>query len=390
MEIDESMAEARTYYTYKITASNSDKYYYGVSHVKIENASQEDCEIHSYMGSGGVKFSNWKIRHHSNLQKEALATFKTREEAFEAEERLVGDLYRVDPLCLNSTTGGKYAGPVVVGVNLRECTVHGFVAHNESNCYSCLADNRYTLKECSIHGLTKHSGESCSTCVNRGAFSERNCHIHGLTIFRGNSCRRCSQAAAVIVQECTIHGLVKHIGDVCYSCISLNAEVYTQMECEIHGEVIFRGDSCATCSAQSAITMQDCSIHGLAKHKRGKCCTCLALEGVSEMDCSIHGIVKIQGGLCSRCEGSKRFYPGVCEIHGESKHRTSSKSCVRCESAARNVLRDCVIHGEAPHQSSSCVRCVVERGIHTREHVKKNKFQASCSHCVERGLSADI
>lgn len=373
--------DARTYYTYRITAADSAKYYYGVSHVKAAGASAAQCLASRYFGSGGAKFANWKSRHRLLLKKEVLATFSTREEAFSAERELVGELYRTDPNCLNSTTGGKYAGPVTVGVNLRDCLIHGLVAHNAEYCYSCLASERYTLKECLTHGLTKHSGESCYICVSEKTFSERNCPIHGSTIFRGESCNSCTQSAAVSLKECEVHGVAKHIGEVCYSCISLTAEVYTQKVCKLHGEVTFRGNSCALCSAQKSITIAECSIHGETKYKSGKCCSCLALKAISEVNCELHGKVKTQNGNCSRCEGSKRFYLANCELHGERNHRTSSGSCVSCETAARNCLKECPTHGVTMHQSSSCCKCVAEKSVHTRQHLQDKLSVVSCKCC---------
>ena len=122
-----------THYVYKITASDSKKYYYGVSHVKKADATVDDCLADDYWGSGGSlssnKFNNWKKKHKDTLQKEILRRFKRKSEAYNFEKSIIGDLYATDKLCLNSIMGGKDGG--VNGwkesspLNESICEIHG-------------------------------------------------------------------------------------------------------------------------------------------------------------------------------------------------------------------------------------------------------------------------
>ena len=99
----------RTFYTYRITAEGSDKYYIGYSHAKHANATEEELLRDGYYGSGGDsegnKFFNWRKRHRT-VRKEILGIFDRRSEALAHEEELVGNAWRDDPLCLNSVPGG--------------------------------------------------------------------------------------------------------------------------------------------------------------------------------------------------------------------------------------------------------------------------------------------
>lgn len=328
----------RTYYTYKITASDSEKYYYGVSHVKLKDASMEECSMDGYMGSGGLKFSNWMRIHRDSAKKEIIATYRRRKDAFAAEGSLVGDLYKTDPNCLNSTAGGKDAGLIAeIKIELKRCDSHGLVAHYGESCYSCLAQNRYVLAECPIHGITIHSGESCVQCYMQRSFTTKICEIHGETIFHGDSCRACSVLGSVSVKECDTHGLTKHIGKRCYSCIAEESDVFSKRECEVHGRSTFRGDNCTSCLTLGAFELEECAIHGLVQHQKGKCMSCRAQKSVYLMDCDIHGKVKTQNGTCSKCAAAKRFFKDECAIHGESTHRRSSGECIRCEAAKRKA-----------------------------------------------------
>jgi hypothetical protein len=144
-QASQRLSSTSTFYLYKITASDSLKYYYGVSHVNKENASVDDCLHDGYYGSGGGnqdnKFRRWKNKHQIHLEKVVISRFPSKTEAYRSEQEIVGDLYSIDCLCLNSIRGGINGGQ-----NLERSL------------------ERIALKECSLHGLTKFKGDSCYKC----------------------------------------------------------------------------------------------------------------------------------------------------------------------------------------------------------------------------------
>lgn len=101
----------RVYFTYKITASDSEKYFIGKSKLTMpykgnveDNVSLDDLLIDGYLGSGGVEFQNWKTKHEGTLTKEILGVYRTWGEVVEAEKKLVGKCRATDPNCLNSAS----------------------------------------------------------------------------------------------------------------------------------------------------------------------------------------------------------------------------------------------------------------------------------------------
>lgn len=271
-----------TYYTYRITASDSSKYYYGVSHVKHSNATADECLFDGYMGSGGKKFQNWKGRHADSLLKEVLGTYSRKAKAYLEEERLVGESYRSDELCLNSSAGGlrrlSYS-PAEITIELKECKIHGETKHRGEFCCSCMVAERASLKPCPVHGVSKHQGESCYSCVAEATVSERVCEEHGMVKFSGQQCMRCS------AEKSFVAGL-----------------------CEVHGETLFRGNSCSKCQAEAKNSIRECPVHGQSKH---------------------------QGSVCYRCMAEAMTSMGVCEKHGETKFR--GKSCQKCSSEKKEL-----------------------------------------------------
>lgn len=273
-----------SFYTYKITASDSDKYYYGVRSIKIpfEKLTVEDCLKDDYFGSGlrndpNNKFNNWKKSHKNNLKKEVIQIFKTKAVAYNAEKILVGDLWKTEKLCLNSAPGGLYAGFVKgwrEGVTKKECPTHGITKHRGNACYKCFMNKLVNTQACPIHGETKFQGNSCSKCSVDKTFSEKVCEIHGLTKFSGNHCRKCTVLKTVNMKECPIHGLTKHQGDVCNSCNALSS--ISVKNCPTHGETKFTGDKCRKCISSKNNNMKECSIHGLANYRGSKCMKCSA------------------------------------------------------------------------------------------------------------------
>lgn len=271
-----------SFYTYKITAIDSDKYYYGVRSIKIpfEQLTKEDCLKDDYYGSGCKdaeynKFTNWKKKHKNNIQKEVIQIFKTKAIAYHAEKELVKDLWQTDKLCLNSAPGGLYAGFVKgwrEGVTKKECPIHGVTKHRGNACYKCFMNDLVSVQVCEIHGETKFQGDSCSKCAVGKTFTKKVCEIHGETTFSGKYCRKCSVQKTVQMKECPKHGLTKHQGDVCNSCNALSS--ISLKVCEIHGETKFTGDKCRKCISAKNNAPRDCPIHGLVSHRGKSCVKC--------------------------------------------------------------------------------------------------------------------
>lgn len=222
----------KTYYTYIITALDSDCYYYGVSHVKTANATIAQCTVDKYYGSGGTsehnKFNTWKRQHRDTLQKEVLKTFDTREAAFAHEKALVQDFWKTDDKCLNSLPGGVYNSGIIVPpqITMKHCDQHGEVKHIGTTCYLC-RQSKYVQQYCQQHGWTAHDQDVCAKC-------------------------RASQA--VTVQRCEKHGDTTHMYDVCTLCRNTKSLLYAY--CEKHGETKHRGSYCSTCVSQSTAHKQ--------------------------------------------------------------------------------------------------------------------------------------
>jgi len=280
--------DKRTYYTYKITAADSDKYYYGVSHVKIANATKQDCLEHNYYGSGGRnnpekqqnKFVNWKRKHSNALTKEIVEIFKDKDEAYKSEKELIGDLWKTDLKCLNSRAGGINIGEINTEgkYSIKTCKIHGEVTHVGDTCATCTSNKSVKIKYCEIHGKVKHLNDECRTCKLESIIKIKNCDIHGKTKHLKNNCYKCNENPFVVtIDNCEKHGKAEHLGSKCRKCIT--DEVVTEKECTIHGLVKHQGNNCATCKANKEINLKHCPIHGLTKHNGKTCYTCIAEKG---------------------------------------------------------------------------------------------------------------
>lgn len=377
----------RTFYTYKITATDSDKYYYGVSHLKKAQATLAECKDDGYFGSGGKharnKFTNWKAKHSSTLVKAVLVTYSRQAQVYEAEKILVGTLHSSDPNCLNSTTGGKDGGlrlqRSIASRKTLICPIHGAKFHQGNICATCNAEKRFTLKECAIHGLVKHTGAHCVTCMSAKTYAEDVCEIHGLSVHKAGRCVKCRNNASLSLKECSIHGETKHIGDKCYNCISINSKVFTEKLCSIHGLTTFRGDSCGKCSSANAQDLKECSIHGLVSHKGNSCSTCAAQKGTLRLNCKEHGETVHQGGQCNKCLAKKLYSKRECLVHGLATFRKDS--CIKCLAALNMTTENCERHGFVKHQKGKCCNCTGEKSSHTISHTKKAVVAIDCRFC---------
>lgn len=349
-----------TYYTYKITATDSDKYYFGVSHVKQGNASIEDCLNDGYFGSGGNhssnKFNNWKKKHSENLVKTVLKTFRLKMEAFAHEEKLVGDLWREDKKCLNSRRGGQvtyfYTSPPI---NL-------------------------SMMECSKHGMVMHKGETCCTCTSMKSVSVGVCVVHGETKFSGEKCRKCENVKSVELLECSLHGVVKHNGGICCTCTSESNVSFR--ECEKHGLTAFQGSKCCSCTSEGLVTLEECDVHGLVKHRAGHCCSCLLKKNIGLNFCEIHGETKFLGGSCCACNAGNAISERTCEKHGLTKF--TGDKCRKCLNESMITVKVCDKHGESKHIGDKCFKCrdISERAKPSKPYKPKTfNSEKTCEYC---------
>lgn len=273
------------FYTYKITASDSEKYYLGVKIIHKINAEEIDCLNDGYFGSGGSgdtnKFNNWKRKHSKNLKKEIMGIYHSKMEAYQAEADLIGDLWQSDFNCLNSIPGGFHPRSFFV--------------------------EAVFIKECKVHGLTKHQGKSCCRCSAARVQKEKFCKIHGMTAFNGdNSCWKCRNSEMFTIKTCPIHGETKHQGDVCSSCHM--GKNYTQKFCKKCKEITnFKGNTCHKCSLGKLMIEKECKIHGLSKHKKDQCMKCLSARTQVMKYCSVcDEDTKHNGTYCYKCKTSSK------------------------------------------------------------------------------------
>lgn len=300
-----------TFYTYKTTATDSDKYYYGMSHFKKANATLEECLNDGYLGSGDPKqpnnkFTNWKKVHREQLRKEVLETFRSKAQAYAKEKELIGELWKTDANCMNSAAGGRGHGANSLRINLRVCPLHGETKHNGSTCLRCIASKTRTMEFCEVHGETVFWGSSCAKCNSLAHISIATCPLHGETKHKGKVCYKCEQQGLIKNQVCAIHGSVTHQGGTCTAC---TAEAKNSLKvCPIHGETKHQKNSCYKCMTASKNTVKNCSIHGEVKHYGPTCAKCALATTYSDGECSRHGKVRLRKGNCTKCSSEKTFH----------------------------------------------------------------------------------
>lgn len=427
-----------SFYTYKITAENSDKYYYGVHRLNIpySDVVVEDCLNDGYFGSGGNnknnKFNNWKNKHKDSLVKDIVKIFDRKNVAYDNERILVGDLYKTDPLCLNSIEGGRYTGYYTKNIEKfseKTCVVHGLTKFSGDSCCKCTVEKSVNIKECVVHGLTKHVGDVCKKCSNNKNVSVKHCVIHGDTKHVGDSCYKCVDSSfKTFSKYCNTHGLTKFVNDFCVKCVKDN--IIFVKECDKHGLTKFLKNKCFKCMSELNYSMVECCVHGLTKHIGDSCCKCTAEKSVNFRECSVHGETKFVGDVCASCRADENIVVKHCEIHGDVKHIGSKcylcrnngfveKSCVKhgntlfsggkclkclakdnvsfvecsvhgfvkhsygecmtCRSLNSIVLKHCVIHGETKHKGNSCCKCTSDKAAH--HYHSLDKTNVNCSLC---------
>lgn len=297
------------YYTYKITASDSPKYYYGrKTHYKENNDYNENDLLNdNYYGSGGVKFNNWKKKHKNNLEKEIIQVYHHWGDSVKGEKELIGKSYKNDKNCLNSVAGGVgHSG----GTHKREykekhCPVHGLTLHSRNICCKCLSDKNIKMKHCPTHGLTKFNGDNCCKCTTNKIYFQKECTVHGLTTFTKNGCCKCTNSNYVsFLSHCDKHGETYHYKNgQCMSCSQENIKNITIKHCPTHGDTQHKGGTCLKCTLEKVYDTTTCIIHGDSKHKNGYCLHCSNIKnGIIDIkECSQHGQIKHVDNYCFLC-----------------------------------------------------------------------------------------
>jgi hypothetical protein len=366
------------FYTYKISSTVDDNYYFGRHKTTLETEAEMTSD--GYMGSGGAKFKNWiKSIPPEALRKELVGVYKTWEDVGKAERELIGDLAKTDPNCKNSMVGGAVPGGSLPDYTMAICEVHGKTKFR-GGCHKCAVGKSHALVECEIHGLSKHYGGSCLKCVNSKRFNTENCPVHGVTTFSGKTCLSCSfsesielkncelhgmvkhqgkrcftcnSEKSVSVKKCNIHGEVKHVGDHCKKCLSDNAT--STKECKLHGLTLFIGEQCRKCSSSNAWVIEFCSIHGESSHRSGNCESCAQKARVTIENCNIHGDCSHISGKCLKCKTQRQVTTKVCPTHGETKF--NGDTCCKCLVRKVWTVEKCEVHGETKHRSGKCEKC---------------------------------
>lgn len=195
---DKLLPPPKTYYVYKTTATDSDKYYIGVSHVKKANATVNDCKTHNYFGSGGKHHENWLKKHEEKLQKEIVGIFDNLEEARLLEIEEIDKVLGKDINCLNKQRGGNLN--IYHNAFCKKCEQQTLFIKN--SCCNCAnTERKLTLEEFvnkakEIHGdRYDYSKTEYSTwkkklsiiCKKHGYFQQTpTAHL------RGSGCRICA------------------------------------------------------------------------------------------------------------------------------------------------------------------------------------------------------
>ncbi len=369
-----------SFYTYKLTATDSSKYYYGVKSIKKLNPTIADCTNDGYLGSGtGKEFISWKNKHTKTLHKEILHIHSRKTLAYAHEADLIKDLWQTDPNCLNSTWGGKHGGLSVEStlISNKECPTHGKSKHIGDSCYQCFNSTTFQTGNCVTHGTTKHKGGVCHKCKTKENFSQKECPEHGLTIFRKNTCEKCTQKTVITLELCSLHGKVKHRGTTCSKCTALKSVIL--QTCDTHGASKHQGGICITCRNQKQITLNICTVHGETAHLSGHCQKCIALQNITLQECPTHGLTKFAGSKCSTCHAQKTIIERECPTHGLTKH--AGLLCSKCASAKLYTEQTCSTHGLGKFRGSTCQKCIGEKVKHAKSH--KTTQIPDCQYCTQ-------
>jgi len=357
-----------SFYTYRITAPGSDKYYIGRRKIHVTNAAEADCLRDRYFGSGGTKFQNWLANYGGdfgqNLNKEILGIYRTWGEAAEAERVLVSSRHLVDPLCLNSIEGGKGGSGIVRGEDdTAACPVHGLTKHTSGGqCRKCATAKGKSIQACPVHGESVFYGKNCQACALTVSMRSLHCPVHGVTIHIGGICRKCASRKMNSTQDCPKHGTVTFQGDKCLKCQAERTN--TMKECPTHGATKHTGNTCRKCAVAKRDTVQECTEHGAVKHRGGRCLTCMNRSKTTTAHCDTHGQTTFHNDECAKCAASQHHSTRVCSVHGTA--RFIGDTCYKCAVAVSDTVKVCPVHGMAKHRGNSCYKCSNSKGFEVR------------------------
>lgn len=408
------------FYTYKITAKDSDKYYLGrKSYFSAdEQWTTKNLLEDGYYGSGGAKYKNWLKRHKDNLIKEIVEVQHTWAKSVASEKSLIGDLYKSDPLCLNSMPGGisLTGGTYKKEYHQEKCDVHGMATHDHKGkclrcfnnksiteaecsvhgkttfhgrvCYKCQSDSAYYMDHCEVHGKSIHTKKGCYKCNNATEFMTGYCDIHGkTTVTNRGTCLSCVHSTNCTIKECIVHGMTAHVGDTCMKC-SLD-KVYSSDYCEIHGNATFRGVNCTSCTnAREVIENQVCDHHGVSKHVNGHCYQCFI-----DANPDFHNLIQsrvVRDGkkhdmfTCPQCNGEFLYmFSNLVSIVAHSDVRTE-EVCPLC-SAQRKLWAKPVFKEIENYLPDPTIKYSL--GITSSKDTKKRPFVCpKCGHHFESSV----
>lgn len=327
-----------THYLYKITSTKDNGYYIG-RHSTKENLTIEEAKADGYWGSGGAKFRNWvKKIGKENLVKEVLGLYPDRESLIKAEEKTIGENYKL-PECKNTRPGGlglaAYGFPPF---EVKLCLKHGKVKHMGAHCSTCLVEKTISHSYCNVcQKTTTHQGKTCTVCVSNKVNVLKTCKKHGLVGHKGGSCNTCAQEKILAVKKCNKHGLVQHLGSVC-----------------------------STCNAEKGLVLKICKKHGEVWHRKhnGECISCSTASLSVEKYCGKHGWVGHKGDSCNVCSQEGVFKEAHCKKHGLTTHQTGK--CSVCIAESSNSMKDCEVHGVTAFIGERCRKCISEAGVEKR------------------------
>ena len=176
-------------------------------------STESDCIADPYLGSGkGAHFQNWRAKHllSAQLRKEILGIFPRKMQAYTLEATLIGDLWKTDPNCLNSCTGGLAGGILNQAAGVLEfapnyCSnCEDETTHQKGSCLRCrVFSGRATIYCAECRSETLHRNEKCYKCVSRQIFSDKFCSTcDAITVHRKDNCCTCANQAAVSLKWC--------------------------------------------------------------------------------------------------------------------------------------------------------------------------------------------
>lgn len=299
------------HYTYKIYATDSEKFYLGRKSTRVNNQSDvlNQLMTDNYYGSGGTAFKRWKNKHSKTIKKEVLKVFDTWGESLAHEVEIIGELYKTNKNCLNRITGGS------------------------SGFYKRIKDGDITLSlhtykgYCSIHGHTSHySGKRCVKCMSENLNKEEVFESKNISSEQNVYCKYTDENNLIVespnaLKESSIgdeftdgqsDNLKSNFNNK-YSIKSKNAfrnntiagRKFVDKECKIHGITPFAKDTCIKCSVSGAYSQGSCLLHGKGvSFKNGRCTACVNIKkfSVDYRDCSSHGKESLfVDNVCLKC-----------------------------------------------------------------------------------------